>query len=389
MTTNKKQGFTTRSIHRGEEPVFAEGGSGDVVIPIHLSSTFARLEVDKPTAGYEYSRTLNPTRKALEEKLATLENAKYGLAFSSGLAAQSTLLIALLKSGNQILACDDLYGGAKRIFNHVFTKFNIQTIYADATDVDKFRKYITPSTKLIWLESPTNPLLKLCDITAISNIAKEQEIIVVVDNTFATPYFQNPLDLGADIVIHSATKYLAGHSDVVSGAIAVSDEKLYEALKYHQNALGAIASPFDSYLVLRGIKTLSVRMEHHNANALQIAKFLESHPKVKKVIYPGLPSHPQHQLAIKQSRGFGGMISFEIKGNIQTAQNFLESLKLFSVAESLGGVESLIEQPSVMTHASLTKSARAKIGISDTLIRMSVGIENVEDLIEDLQNALI
>jgi len=389
MTTKKNQGFTTRSIHQGEEPVFTEGGSGDVVIPIHLSSTFARLKVDQPTSGYEYSRTLNPTRKALEDKLATLENAKYGLAFSSGLGAQSTLLFALLKSGDQILACDDLYGGAKRIFNHVMTNFNIHTIYSDATNIDTFRKHITPSTKLIWLESPTNPLLKLSDIRAISKIAKEYEVILVVDNTFATPYFQNPLDLGADIVIHSATKYLAGHSDVVSGVIMVSDDKLYETLKYHQNALGSILSPFDSYLVLRGIKTLAVRMEQHQANALKVAQFLENHPKIKKVFYPGLPSHPQHQLAKTQARGFGGMISFEIKGNIQIAQNFLENLKLFSVAESLGGVESLIEQPAVMTHSSLTKNAREKIGITDTLIRMSVGIEDVEDLIADLQNALV
>jgi len=387
MTTKKNYGFSTNSIHRGEEPDFSEGSSGEVTVPIHLSSTFARREVDKPTGGYEYSRTLNPTRKALEEKLASLENAKYGLAFSSGLAAQSTLLLSLLKSGDHVVAFDDLYGGAKRLFNNVFSRFDIKTSYVNLVKTDSLISNIKNNTKLIWLESPTNPLLKLCDIAAVSKIAHENNILVVVDNTFLSPYFQNPLELGADIVIHSSTKYLAGHSDVVSGSIMLSDETLYEKIKYNQNAIGAIASPFDSYLVLRGIKTLSVRMEKHQENAIHIANYLEKHPKVKRVSYPGLNSHPQHLLAKHQAKGYGGMITFELNGDIQTARQFLENLKLISVAESLGGVESLIEQPAVMTHSSLTQSAREKIGITDTLIRFSVGIEDVDDLIDDLQQS--
>lgn len=380
--------FETKAIHIGEEPNLKEGGSGDVVIPIHLASTFARKEIEKPTGGYEYSRTGNPTRNALEKRLAILEDAKFGLAFSSGLAAETVIALTLLKSGDHVIAFDDLYGGTKRLFNSVFNKnFKIDFSYVDARDVENVRKAIRPNTKMIWLETPTNPLMKLCDIKAISNIAKKKKIIVVVDNTFMSPYLQKPLALGANIVVHSTTKYINGHSDSVGGAIMLSDNGVYKKLKFNQNAVGAIVSPFDSFLVMRGIKTLAIRMEKHNENAIRIAKYLENHPKIKKVNYPGLKNHPQHNLAKKQMSGFGGMLSFDIRGGIKEAKRFLKKLKIFALAESLGGVESLIEHPASMTHASIPKNEREKIGITDSLIRVSVGIENVEDLIGDLDNA--
>jgi cystathionine gamma-lyase len=382
----KKLGFSTKAIHVGEEPNYS--ASGDVVIPIHLSSTFARKELDKPPSGYEYSRTRNPTRDALEKKLAVLEDAKFGLAFASGLAAETAVALSFLKSGDHIVAFDDLYGGTRRLFNKVFSdNFNVSITYVDARNVENVEKAIKQNTKMIWLETPTNPLMKLCDIKAISEIAKEKNIITVVDNTFASPYFQKPLKLGADIVVHSATKYLGGHSDVVGGAIMTSNEDFYEKLKFNQNACGAILGPFECYLVLRGIKTLAIRMEKHASNAQKIAEFLENHKKVKKVYYPGLKSHPQHQLAKKQMYGFGGMLSFEMNSGINKVKKFLESLKVFLLAESLGGVESLIEHPASMTHASIPKEEREKIGISDSLIRVSVGIEDVEDLIADLEQA--
>ncbi len=380
--------YDTKAIHIGEGPNLKEGGSGDVVVPIHLSSTFARKETDKPTGGYDYSRSGNPTRNGLEKRLAVLEDAKFGLAFSSGLGAETIIILSLLKSGDHIVAFDDLYGGTKRLFNKIFVKnFKIGVNYTDATNPEKVRKAIRDNTKLIWLESPTNPLMKLCDIKAISEIAKKRKILVVVDNTFMSPYFQKPLKLGADIVIHSTTKYLNGHSDSIGGAIMVSDEELYSKLKFSQNAAGVILSPFDSYLVLRGIKTLAVRMERHEKNALLLAGYLEKHPKVKKVMYPGLKSHSQYDLAKRQMSGFGGMLSFEIKGGLKETKKFLENLKIFALAESLGGVESLIEHPALMTHASISKESREKIGISDSLIRVSVGIENSDDLIQDLENA--
>lgn len=382
------KGFSTKAIHTGEEPDFRDGKSGDVTVPIHLSSTFARKKVDIPTGGYEYSRTGNPTRDTLEKKYAAIENTKYGLAFASGLAAQSTLVTALLKPRDHIIAFDDLYGGSKRIFNKILAEFGIVTDYIDATNPELIEKALSPATKMIWVESPTNPLMKLCNINAISMIAKKHDIIFVVDNTFLTPYFQNPVSLGADIVLHSATKYLSGHSDVVSGAIMLSDEVFYEKIKYYQNAMGAIPSPFDCYLVLRGIKTLAVRMEKHEYNAGLIADFLENHSRLKKVIYPGLKTHPQHILGSTQASGFGGMITCELKGGISEARKFLENLKIFSIAESLGGVESLIEHPALMTHASLSLEEREKIGITDSMIRISVGIENVEDLLEDLKQSL-
>jgi len=383
----KKWGFATKSIHVGEEPNLKEGGSGDVVVPIHLASTFARREIDKPTGGYEYSRTGNPTRHALEKRLAALENAKYGLAFASGLAAEATLLISLLKKGDHIIAFDDLYGGTRRLFNQTLSSFGLKFTYLDVRYLENVERAIKRNTRMIWLETPTNPLMKLCDVRAISKIAREQNVITVVDNTFMSPYFQNPLDLGADIALHSTTKYLGGHSDVVGGAIMLSNEELYSKLKFNQNAIGAVPSPFDCFLVLRGIKTLALRMERHNYNALKIAEYLESHPRVEKVNYPGLKSHPQHELAKKQMTGFGGILSFQIKGNLKDVKNFVKKLKIIAIAESLGGVESLVDHPALMTHASLTKEEREKIGITDNLLRLSVGIEDVEDLIADLNQA--
>ena len=387
MSIKNNTGFATKAIHAGEEPDFREGATGDVVVPIHLSTTFARKKVTEPTAGYEYTRSLNPTRKALESKLAALENAQFGLAFSSGLAAETTVLLSLLQPGEHIVAFDDLYGGTKRIFNHVFPA-SYQVSYVDATDTTLVEKAIQPNTKLVWIESPSNPLLKLSDIKEIAAIAHQHGLILVVDNTFLSPYFQKPLDLGADIVVHSSTKYIGGHSDVLGGAVLLNNPDYYERIQYHQNAVGAVLAPFDSYLTARGIKTLAVRLEQHQKNALAIAHFLQGHPKVKKVIYPALESHPQHELAKRQASGFGGVLSFEIKGTISDAETFLEKLQIFALAESLGGVESLIELPSLMTHASVAKEVREKIGITDTLIRISVGIEEVADLIGDLEQAL-
>lgn len=380
--------FETKVIHVGEEPNFKEGGSGDVVIPIHLSSTFARKKVEEPTQGYEYSRTGNPTRKALENRLASLEDARFGLAFASGMAAETTIALTLLRAGEHVIAFDDLYGGTRRLFERIFSKnFQVQVSYVDARDPKNISRAICENTRMIWLETPTNPLMKLCDIRAISEISKKANMLLVVDNTFMTPYFQNPLLLGADVVVHSTTKYLNGHSDSVGGALMLSDKNTYLLLKFNQNATGAILSPFDSFLVLRGIKTLAVRMKEHEKNALQVADYLQEHPKVKKVNYPGLKSHPQYELAKKQMSGFGGMLSFEIVGGLKEAKQFLGNLKIFSLAESLGGVESLIEHPARMTHASVPPEIRKQIGITDSLVRISVGIENIDDLIKDLDQA--
>ena len=380
-------GFSTRAVHAGEEPDFREGSAGDVVVPIHLSTTFARKKVDVPTAGYEYTRSLNPTRKALETKLAALENAKYALSFSSGLAAESSLLLSLLRPGDHLLAFDDLYGGTKRLFNRIFAEYGFEITYVDATDLNKVESGLRQNTKLVWIESPTNPLLKVADIKAIANIAHQHNAYLVVDNTFVSPYFQQPLDLGADVVVHSSTKYIGGHSDVLGGTLMLNNDALHAQIAYHQNAVGAVSSPFDSYLTLRGIKTLALRMQRHEQNAIHLATFLQDHPKVKRVIYPGLTSHPQHELAKRQSTGFGGIISFEIDGTSADAKAFLEHLDVFALAESLGGVESLIELPAAMTHSSLSSEQRLEIGITDTLIRVSVGIEDHQDLIDDLQQA--
>ena len=380
--------FSTRAIHNGEEPDFRDGASGDVAVPIHLSTTFARLRADSPTAGYEYTRSLNPTRKALEEKLAALDGAKYGLAFSSGLAAASTVIISLLKAGDNVIGFDDLYGGTRRLLSNVFVNFDISATYVDATKPENIENAITPKSKLIWIESPTNPLMKLADIKAIAQIAHKHGLILVVDNTFLSPYFQRPLDLGADIVVYSTTKYIGGHSDVLGGSVVLNNDDYYKKLAYNQNAVGAVLSPFDSYLTLRGVKTLAVRMQQHQKNALALAEFLEKSPKVKRVNFPLLKSHPQHALAEAQSSGSSGIFSFELVGTLDDAQNFLSKLKLFATAESLGGVESLIEIPAIMTHASVPKEVREQNGISDTLIRVSAGIEDTEDLVEDFRQAL-
>jgi len=375
--------FETKAIHVGQEP---DKATGATITPIYQTSTFTQEGLGKHK-GYEYTRTGNPTRAVLETALAVLENGKHGLCFSSGLGA-TTNVLCLLKSGDEIVAGDDLYGGTIRLFDRVFSNFNIKTIYVDGREPKNFEAKITPKTKLIWLETPTNPMLRLCDIKAVSEISKNKNILLAVDNTFATPYFQKPLDLGADIVIHSTTKYLGGHSDVVGGAIVTNNADLFKQIRFFQNAVGAVPSPFDSWLVLRGIKTLAVRMKKHEENALKIADFLKEHPRVKSINYPGLKSHPQHELAKKQMSGFGGMISFEVNGGKEVVKKVVESTKLFSLAESLGGVESLINYPTIMTHVGVPQAHKEKLGISDSLIRLSVGIEDTNDLISDLTQAL-
>ena len=380
--------FETKAIHVGEEPNLKEGGSGDVVVPIHLASTFARAEVEHPTGGYEYSRSLNPTRLALERRLAALESADYGLALASGMAAEALILISALKPGDHVVAFNDLYGGTRRLFEKVFRDaMQLDFDYVDASDSEKVFAAATDKTKMIWLETPTNPLMRMCDISEISMWARERGILVVVDNTFASSYFQQPLALNAHVVVHSTTKYLNGHSDSVGGAIMLRDKALYEKLQFNQNAIGPILSPFDSFLVLRGLKTLALRMRASSESALKLATWLESHPKVERVYYPGLPSHPQHKLAQRQMSGFGGMISFDIAGGLDAAKRFLAAVKIFALAESLGGVESLIEHPAIMTHASIPREVREREGLSDALVRISVGIEHVEDLQADLDSA--
>lgn len=382
--------FNTRAIHVGEEPKITGEGTGDVVVPIHLSSTFARAEVDKLSQGYEYTRTCNPTRHALEKRLASLESAQFALAFASGMAAETTLILSLLKAGDHIVAFDDLYGGTKRLLNRLFKdKYLIDVTFVDARHLNHLQSALRDETKMIWLETPTNPMLKMCDIEAIAKIGKKADIITVVDNTFMSPYFQNPLKFGADVAVHSTTKYINGHSDSLGGALMLNREDLYEKIQYMQNAVGAILSPFDSYLLLRGCKTLGLRMEKHQENAKKISEMLETQTNVQRVLYPGLKSHSEFELAKKQMSGFGGMVSFELKGDLTQTKKFVESLKIFSIAESLGGVESLVEIPALMTHASLLPEDRKSIGLSDTLIRLSVGIEDVEDLLNDLDQAFI
>ena len=378
-----EQRFETRAIHAGCEP---DSGTGAIMTPIFQKSTYVQESPGKHK-GYDYSRTHNPTRTALERNIASLEEGEYGLAFSSGMSAISAVT-QLLTAGDHVICCDDVYGGTFRLFDKVLKKYNLEFDSVDLTVPQTLERHRKNNTRLVWLESPSNPLLKLVDIEAIARIAKKHTILVVVDNTFATPFFQKPLKLGADIVMHSTTKYLNGHSDVIGGSLVMKDKELYDKLQFLQNAVGAVPGPFDCFLVLRGIKTLAIRMERHAENAIKIAQFLENHPKVRKVIYPGLSSHPQHELAKKQMTGFGGIVTFFIKGGLEAARRFLERVKIFSLAESLGGVESLIEHPAIMTHASLPKEVREKIGISDELIRVSVGIEHVDDLIGDLKQAL-
>ncbi len=379
-------GFGTRAVHSGEEPDF--GATGDVVVPIHLSATFARGDAKKPTAGLEYSRTGNPTRLALEKRLASLENAKYALAFSSGMAAETTLMLSVLSKGDHVVAENDLYGGTVRFFESTLRKFGVQFTYVDSRRPAAVKSALRPNTRVLWLESPTNPLMRICDIRAVAKLGASAGAVTVVDNTFASPFLQSPLDLGASVVVHSTTKYIGGHSDVVGGALMTSDAKLHDTVKFNQNALGAVPSPFDCFLVLRGSKTLHLRMQRHSENAAAVAEFLSKHPKFSAVHYPGLKSHPQFSLARKQMRMPGGMLSAEMKGGAPAVLRFLGKLKVFSLAESLGGVESLVEHPATMTHASLPRHRRERLGIGDGLVRFSVGIEDSADLVADLRAAL-
>ncbi|UQD55453.1 cystathionine gamma-synthase [Flavobacterium sp. K5-23] len=377
--------FNTKAIHGGQHH---DPSTGAVMPPVFQTSTFAQTSPGKPIGDYVYSRSANPTRTALENALASLENGVKGLAFSSGLAATDCLLRSF-KAGDEIIAMDDLYGGTYRMFTKIYKDSGIKFHYVDMNDMEKFQSLINENTKLVWLETPTNPLMKLADIEAIALITIPKKILLAVDNTFATPYLQNPLDLGADVVMHSATKYLAGHSDVIAGALIIKDKVLAEQLYFQQFATGATLGPMDSFLVLRGIKTLHLRMQRHCENGLKVVEFLRNHPKIKTVYFPGLSGHPFHTIAKKQMRGFGGMVSFNfVSGEKQDSIEFLEKLKIFTLAESLGGVESLANHPALMTHASIPEDIRREIGITDDLVRLSVGIEDADDLIEDLKQAL-
>ncbi|NUN07370.1 MAG: cystathionine gamma-synthase [Bdellovibrio sp.] len=375
-------GFSTRAIHAGQAP---DPTTGAIMTPVYLTSTYVQ-ESPGVHKGWEYTRTHNPTRSAYEKCLASLESGKHGFAFASGCAATTTVM-HLLKGGDHVIAMDDMYGGTFRLFDKILKHDGMDFSFVDLTKVENFEKAIKPNTKLVWLETPTNPTLKLVDIKRIAAIAKTKGIIVAVDNTFMSPYFQRPLELGADIVVHSATKYIGGHSDVVGGVAVTSRDDLAERMAFLSNGIGATQSPFDSFMCLRSLKTLPLRMKAHQSNALAVAKFLESHPKVEKVLYPGLESHPQHALAKEQMHGYGGMITFYIKGGLNSARKFLENVNVFSLAESLGGVESLIEHPAIMTHASVPPETRKTLGIDDSLIRLSVGVEDVEDLLADLKVA--
>ena len=381
-----KQGFETRAIHAGQEP---DPTTGAIMTPIYTSSTYVQ-ESPGVHKGYDYSRSVNPTRKALEACIADLEGSSFGYAFASGMAASATVL-ELLDSGDHVIAMDDLYGGTYRLFENVRKRSaGLNFTFCDLSDLDTLEDSLNEKTRMIWIETPTNPLLKIADLEAISTFAKKNNLISVCDNTFCSPFVQNPLELGFDVVVHSATKYLNGHSDLIGGVVVCSQEKedLANEQLYLQNAVGSIMNPFDSFLLLRSLKTLPVRMERHCSSAQTIASYLESHDSIEKVIYPGLTSHPQHEIAKKQMNGFGGMISVVLKGGLSSATSFLERTNIFSLAESLGGVESLIEHPAIMTHASIPAEIREEIGISDGLVRLSVGIESIEDLLEDIDNAL-
>lgn len=383
MKVSDSAGFSTKAIHAGQTP---DPTTGAIMTPVYLSSTFVQSSpgVHK---GYEYSRTHNPTRTAYQDCLAALESAKFGFAFTSGCAATTTML-HVLKAGDHVIAGDDMYGGTFRLFDKVLRHHGIEFSYVDLTSPPNFDSALRSETKLVWLETPTNPTMKLVDIRAIAAKAKARGVISVVDNTFMSPYFQRPLELGADVVMHSTTKYLNGHSDLVGGALLTSREDIREKLTFLSNSMGTTPSVFDSFMGLRSLKTLAVRMRAHAANAQAVAEFLESHSKVERVVYPGLKSHPQHSLAREQMSGFGGMITFYLKGGLAESRRLLENVQLFALAESLGGVESLIEHPAIMTHASVPPENRKALGIGDNLVRVSVGIEDVQDLLADLQTAL-
>jgi cystathionine gamma-lyase len=373
----KKRKFATRAIHAGQAP---DPTTGAIMPPIYATSTYVQ-ESPGIHKGYEYSRTQNPTRMAFERCLADLESGEHGFAFASGMAATATIL-ELLDAGSHVVAMDDLYGGTRRLFSGVRERSaGLEFSYADLSDRQAAEAALRDDTAMVWIESPTNPLLKLVDIEALVALAKNSGAVVVVDNTFATPCLQRPLELGSDIVMHSTTKFVNGHSDMVGGVVVVSDEALAERLAYLQNSIGAVAGPFDSFLALRGVKTLDVRMERSCQNAMQLARWLEGHARVERVIYPGLESHPQHELAKRQMPGFGAIVTFFIQGDLDDARRFLERCEVFALAESLGGVESLVDHPAIMTHASVPKAERANLGISDTLIRLSVGIEDIDDLV--------
>lgn len=375
-------GFATRAIHAGQQP---DPTTGAIMTPVYLSSTYVQ-ESPGHHKGWEYSRTHNPTRRAFENCLASLEDGTHGFAFASGCAATTTIL-HMLKQGDHVIAGDDMYGGTFRLFERVLKNNGLEFSYVDLTKPESFAKAVQKNTKLVWLETPTNPTMKLIDIRAISEQAHKHNITVAVDNTFMSPYFQRPLSLGADIVVHSITKYIGGHSDVVGGAVVTNKADIAERLAFLSNSMGGIQATFDAFLCLRSLKTLPLRMKAHATNAQAIAEFLEKHPKVEKVLYPGLPSHPQHALAKQQMLGMGGMITFYIKGGLPAARKFLETVNVFALAESLGGVESLIEHPAIMTHASVPPEVRKTLGIDDSLIRLSVGVEDIEDLLADLKSA--
>ncbi len=380
-----KYRFSTRAIHEGQEP---DEATGAIMTPIYASSTFVQQSpgVHK---GYEYSRSANPTRTALESCMASLENGKWGFAFASGLAAENAVL-ETLEAGSHIIAMEDMYGGTFRLFDKVKKiSAGLEVTYIDLNNEQELENSLKANTRLIWVETPTNPMLTIVDLQKVAAVAKKHGIITVCDNTFASPYLQQPFDFGIDVVVHSATKYLNGHSDIVAGIVVVNEnQELADRIRFMQNATGGVLGPFDSFLLLRGLKTLPLRMKAHCAAAKQIAGFLESHPKVEKVIYPGLKSFPQHELAKQQMKDYGGMITFLLKGGIEESRKFLEKTKLFALAESLGGIESLIEHPAIMTHASIPKEMREKLGVADNLVRMSVGLEDVEDLMKELEEAL-
>ncbi len=379
----RESGFGTRAVHAGQEP---DPSTGAIMTPVYMTSTYVQASpgVHK---GYDYSRTINPTRVALEGNIAGLEGGRHGLAFSSGMGAANTVL-DLLSAGDHVVAGNDLYGGTYRIMRKVFERFGVAFTFVDTTDLAATSAAFRPETRLLWIETPSNPLLRVTDIEACAAVARGHGAWSLVDNTFATPYLQQPLGLGADFVLHSTTKYLGGHSDVVGGAVVMNDDSLHERLRFLQNAVGAVPGPMDCFLVLRGTKTLHLRMERHSQNAARIAEWLEAHPATLRVHYPGLRSHPQHELASRQMRAPGGMVSFEVKGGIEASRRVAERVRLFALAESLGGVESLLDHPAIMTHASIPAEERRKAGLADGLLRLSVGVEDVDDLVADLSQAL-
>jgi cystathionine gamma-synthase/cystathionine gamma-lyase len=383
LSPDRLAGFQTRAIHVGQE---ADPATGATIVPIYQTSTYTQEDVGVHK-GFDYSRTANPTRKALEQCLASLENAEFGLCFSSGMGATDAVL-KLLAGGDHVVVSDDVYGGTYRLFERVLARFGLSFTWVDASVPDNVVAALQPNTRMIWAETPTNPLLKVIDLPALAQIARDRGLILSVDNTFATPYLQNPLDLGADVVVHSTTKYIGGHSDVVGGFAATRSEETFQTLKFHQNAIGAVPSPFDAWLTLRGVKTLALRMREHERNAKAVAEALAAHPLVERVYYPGLASHPQHELARRQMRGFGGIVSFAVKGDLSVTRAVAKGLKVFSLAESLGGVESLCCHPAVMTHASIPKADREARGVSDSLLRLSCGIEEADDLVADVVGAL-